>query len=94
MGPFPSVPIIIPGRTLIGPGTSTRSFPRDEIILCLDAAHAGLGGDSCGPATLEQYRVHAQPEMCFSYSLRPLPGTCSSVLWLHVNPTRLCWPPE
>ncbi|HEX7490833.1 MAG TPA: glycoside hydrolase family 2 TIM barrel-domain containing protein [Candidatus Limnocylindrales bacterium] len=31
--------------------------PRPETIICLDAAHRGLGTASCGPDTLPQYRV-------------------------------------
>lgn len=31
--------------------------PRSEVILTLDAAHRGLGTNSCGPDTLEQYRL-------------------------------------
>ena len=31
--------------------------PRPEVILDLDAAQCGLGGNSCGPATLDQYMV-------------------------------------
>lgn len=31
--------------------------PRAETILCLDAAHRGLGTASCGPDTLPEYRI-------------------------------------
>ncbi len=31
--------------------------PRDEVTVCLDAAHRGLGTASCGPDTLEPYKV-------------------------------------
>ncbi len=31
--------------------------PRPEVILDLDVAQCGLGGNSCGPATLDQYMV-------------------------------------
>jgi len=31
--------------------------PRKESILCLDAAHRGLGTASCGPDTYDQYKV-------------------------------------
>lgn len=31
--------------------------PRKETLLCLDAAHRGLGTASCGPDTLPQYRL-------------------------------------
>ncbi|EIP98316.1 beta-galactosidase/beta-glucuronidase [Opitutaceae bacterium TAV1] len=39
--------------------------PRPETILYLDAAHRGLGTASCGPDTLERYRLTAK-----RYSLR------------------------
>ncbi len=43
---------------------------RNDIVLCLDYRQAGLGGASCGPYTLEKYRVKAQP--CeFIFCLRP-----------------------
>jgi len=32
--------------------------PRKETILCLDAAHRGLGTASCGPDTFEHYKIH------------------------------------
>ena len=31
--------------------------PTAHSWLCLDAAHRGVGGASCGPDTLEKYRV-------------------------------------
>jgi beta-galactosidase len=31
--------------------------PRPEVILCLDAAHRGLGTASCGPDTLDRYKL-------------------------------------
>jgi beta-galactosidase len=40
--------------------------PRPETILCLDAAHRGLGTASCGPDTLEKYRIR---ETRFSLNL-------------------------
>jgi len=33
--------------------------PESRVILCLDAAHRGVGGASCGPDTLPRYRVKA-----------------------------------
>ena len=45
--------------------------PADKIYLNIDAAVLGLGGASCGPATLPQYRV--QPEATtLSYLIRPI----------------------
>lgn len=42
--------------------------PRSEVILNLDAAMRGLGTASCGPDTLERYRLLA-PEYTFTYRL-------------------------
>lgn len=44
--------------------------PRPETVLCLDAAHRGLGTNSCGPDTLEKYRIKAGRH-AWSYTLRP-----------------------
>ncbi len=43
--------------------------PRPEVILNLDHAHRGLGTGSCGPDTLEQYRLLAR-EYRFTYTLK------------------------
>ena len=50
----------------------TNELERQEaIILNIDHAQAGLGGASCGPATLEQYRL--QPgNYNFSFQLQPI----------------------
>jgi beta-galactosidase len=45
--------------------------PREEITLNLDHAQAGLGGASCGPGTLPQYRLQPAPAV-FRVRLRPL----------------------
>ncbi|MCK5853269.1 DUF4981 domain-containing protein, partial [bacterium] len=43
---------------------------RNDIVLCLDYRQAGLGGASCGPYTLEKYRV--KPQSCeFVFRLHP-----------------------
>jgi beta-galactosidase len=42
--------------------------PRDELVVCLDAAHRGLGTASCGPGVLPKYRLPAG-EFRFSYRL-------------------------
>ena len=34
-----------------------RVESREEIVFCVDAAHMGLGGASCGPAPMEKYRL-------------------------------------
>ncbi len=31
--------------------------PRDEVIVCIDAKHRGLGTASCGPDTFDEYKV-------------------------------------
>lgn len=47
------------------PEDLTRAFhtydlkPRPEITVCLDAAHRGLGTASCGPDTLDAYKIFA-----------------------------------
>jgi beta-galactosidase len=46
-----------------------KVVPRDEVYLCIDAAHMGLGGASCGPQPMRQYTLTAAP-MRFRYSLR------------------------
>ncbi len=43
---------------------------RDEISVSLDHTHCGLGTGSCGPATLDQYRVDPET-FTFSVTLRP-----------------------
>jgi beta-galactosidase len=42
--------------------------PRNELVVCLDAAHRGLGTASCGPDVLDRYRLPAG-EYRFSYRL-------------------------
>ncbi len=42
--------------------------PRDELVVCLDAAHRGLGTASCGPDVLPRYRI-AAGEFRFGYRL-------------------------
>jgi len=45
--------------------------PRPEVMLCLDAAHRGLGTNSCGPDTAERFRLGAGVYR-LAYTLRPL----------------------
>ncbi len=46
----------------------------EATVLTLDAAQTGVGGGSCGPATLEEYRVKGTPRR-LTVALRPLsPG--------------------
>ena len=47
---------------------------RDEVYLYLDHLHAGLGGASCGPATLPQYRIKPG-NFEFSFALRGIAPT-------------------
>ncbi|HPC95167.1 MAG TPA: glycoside hydrolase family 2 TIM barrel-domain containing protein [Sedimentisphaerales bacterium] len=47
-----------------------RVVPRAEVYLCIDAAHMGLGGASCGPRPLQEYTLTARPTR-FRYGLRP-----------------------
>ena len=46
---------------------------RDEVHVSLDQAHCGLGSNSCGPATLEQYRLPPEPTT-FGFEIRPVEG--------------------
>lgn len=39
----------------------TDLSPLAATVLTIDAAQTGVGGGSCGPATLEKYRVHGEP---------------------------------
>jgi beta-galactosidase len=47
--------------------------PRPEVFLCLDAAHRGLGTNSCGPDTAERFRLGAG-EYRLAYALRAVGG--------------------
>jgi len=42
--------------------------PRDEVVVCIDVAHRGVGTASCGPDVLPQYRI-ATGSYDFSYRL-------------------------
>ncbi|WP_225333556.1 glycoside hydrolase family 2 TIM barrel-domain containing protein [Halomicrobium urmianum] len=44
---------------------------RDEVSVSLDYTHCGLGTGSCGPPTLEQYRVDPEEAHEFEVELRP-----------------------
>ncbi len=44
--------------------------PRQEVILCLDAAQTGLGNASCGPGPLDKYILKPAPTS-FTYIMRP-----------------------
>ncbi|CAM3086087.1 glycoside hydrolase family 2 TIM barrel-domain containing protein [Rariglobus hedericola] len=47
---------------------TTDLTPRAETIVYLDAAHRGLGTQSCGPDALDQYKLNAK-RYTFSYTL-------------------------
>ncbi|MFD5074065.1 glycoside hydrolase family 2 TIM barrel-domain containing protein [Streptomyces sp. NPDC058371] len=42
---------------------STDLTPGDRVHVNIDAAHHGLGSASCGPGTLPQHTLHAEPTM-------------------------------
>lgn len=48
-----------------------RVIPREEVVLCVDADHMGLGGASCGPATMEKHRLKTGPVQ-MRYTLSPI----------------------
>jgi beta-galactosidase len=48
-------------------------WPRDELVVHLDAGHRGLGTASCGPDVLAQYRLPAG-NYSFSYRLSLTPA--------------------
>ncbi len=60
--------------------------PRAEVIVCLDIHQRGLGGASCGPDTLERYRLPAGVHR-FGYRLVPYevgvvdPGDLARASW-------------
>lgn len=43
---------------------------RPESIICIDAAHVGLGSAACGPAALPEYSLKPDP-IDFTYEIRP-----------------------
>lgn len=49
-----------------------------DVVVCLDAAHMGLGGASCGPAPMAMYQLLAEPRT-FSFCLRPCDGDPASL---------------
>ncbi len=44
---------------LFAAATHTDLMPRNELVVCADIAHRGLGTASCGPDVLPQYRLAA-----------------------------------
>jgi len=53
------------------PKRFVRLSPRPDIILCLDQAHMGLGGASCGPPPLAKYILTLTEPRRFRFLLRP-----------------------
>jgi len=51
---------------------TTDLVPSDTTFLHLDVRQRGLGGASCGPDTLEQYRIHPGQIYHLAYRLMPL----------------------
>lgn len=60
-------------------GHTNKLIPRQEVILSLDYRQTGLGNRSCGPETLEKYKLYPDPAR-FKFNL----SFCSSGL---VNPS-------
>ncbi|MBT4398384.1 MAG: DUF4981 domain-containing protein [Bacteroidetes bacterium] len=44
---------------------------REEVVLCIDHRNAGLGNASCGPGTLEQYKIPSRG-ISFGFSMIPV----------------------
>jgi beta-galactosidase/beta-glucuronidase len=55
--------------------------PRPKVYVNLDWKQTGLGGNSCGPGTLPQYRIFPEP-VTFGLVLRPLRPTTESLAQL------------
>ncbi len=51
---------------------TTDLKPSESTFLYLDVRQRGLGGASCGPDTLEQYRVQSGQQYRLAYRLKPL----------------------
>ena len=62
----------LPGDLYRAP-TATELHRRSELVVCIDAAHRGLGTASCGPDVLDRYRL-APGRYEFAYRV--------SLLWL------------
>ncbi|WP_049917065.1 glycoside hydrolase family 2 TIM barrel-domain containing protein [Halogeometricum pallidum] len=59
--------------------THRNELPRrDAVHVTLNAAHCGLGSGSCGPATLERYRVEPEPA-AFTFAFRPFSTDGASI---------------
>ncbi len=48
-----------------------RLTPREEVVLCIDAVHMGLGGASCGPAPMNKYKCKTGPTQ-MRYTICPV----------------------
>ena len=58
---------------LFGAPTQREVRRREGLVVCLDAAHRGLGTASCGPGVLPRYRIPAGRHQ-FSYRLSITPA--------------------
>ena len=52
---------------LFAAGHELDLVPRDDLVICLDAAHRGLGTASCGPDVLPRHRI---PAGTFTFAYR------------------------
>ncbi len=59
--PFSFSALHISDEQLAAARHPTELKPLAATVLTLDAAQTGVGGASCGPATLDKYRVHGEP---------------------------------
>lgn len=68
-------------------------YPRNEVVVCLDAQQMGLGGASCGPPPMNEYRLGAKPRW-FRVSMSPVrPGDSLPTLGRHAVPVAT-WPAD
>ena len=55
---------------LFGAYHTNELHPREEVIVDLDVHQRGLGGASCGPDTLDKYKIHPGTYE-LNYRIRP-----------------------
>lgn len=70
-GSFAFSALPLTDEQLAGASHPTELETLDATVLTLDAAQTGIGGASCGPATLEEYRVKGGPRRLV-VALKPL----------------------
>ena len=62
-------------RTCSRPAPLSELKRRDELVVCVDVAHRGLGTASCGPDVLPRYRLAVgRYELVYRLSLRRQPA--------------------